>query len=238
MFVIAANLFLLSTNHLPGPRKQKQKNLKNPTRIRAFMQSLNAHGGPEIWKITALFFVMYTLCATQDIAVDGWALTMLSPRNVDKGSICNSVGQYVGYYIAFMLFLALSDADTCNSYLRSVPSPEPIATLSLFMQVFSVVFLITTVAVFLFKKESMLPHDLNNDSVSQAYGRVFGLLRLPAVRAITIMLLTMRIGFGCVDSVSRLKLQEFGVSKETMASIGTIMFPVRLWGGGEERESL
>ena len=33
--------------------------------------------------------------ATQDIAVDGWALTMLSPENVGYASTCNSVRNFV-----------------------------------------------------------------------------------------------------------------------------------------------
>ncbi len=32
--------------------------------------------------ITLLFFVAVLLAATQDIAVDGWALTLLSKRNI------------------------------------------------------------------------------------------------------------------------------------------------------------
>lgn len=33
--------------------------------------------GPQVALLTALFFTLYFLAATQDIAVDGWALTML-----------------------------------------------------------------------------------------------------------------------------------------------------------------
>lgn len=105
--------------------------------------------GPDVPTLTALFIFIYTLCATQDIAVDGcgpspsvaqkgfalppflfflrfiylsphlsWALTMLSPKNVDKASVCNSVGQSLGYFVSFILFLILSDPKTCNKYLR------------------------------------------------------------------------------------------------------------------------
>lgn len=37
---------------------------------------------PQIYLLTLCFFFINFLCATQDIAVDGWALTMLSRRNV------------------------------------------------------------------------------------------------------------------------------------------------------------
>lgn len=36
----------------------------------------------DIGAVTLLFFVLVLLAATQDIAVDGWALTLLSRRNV------------------------------------------------------------------------------------------------------------------------------------------------------------
>ena len=36
--------------------------------------------------ITVLFFVLVLLAATQDIAVDGWALTLLSRRHIGCGS--------------------------------------------------------------------------------------------------------------------------------------------------------
>ena len=43
-----------------------------------------------------------------DIAVDGWALTMLSRRNVGLASTCNSVGQTAGFFISFTGFLVLN----------------------------------------------------------------------------------------------------------------------------------
>jgi len=36
----------------------------------------------DVSSITILFFVLVLLAATQDIAVDGWALTLLSRRHI------------------------------------------------------------------------------------------------------------------------------------------------------------
>jgi PAT family acetyl-CoA transporter-like MFS transporter 1 len=36
----------------------------------------------DIASVTAVFFVLVLLAATQDIAVDGWALTLLSRKHV------------------------------------------------------------------------------------------------------------------------------------------------------------
>lgn len=66
----------------------------------------------------------------KDIAVDGWALTMLSRKNVGYASTCNSVGQTAGYFMGNVLFLALESADFCNKYLRIEPKDTGIVTLS------------------------------------------------------------------------------------------------------------
>lgn len=52
--------------------------------------------GDSVPVLTALFFSLNFLGATQDIAVDGWALTMLKRCNVGHASTCNSVGQTAG----------------------------------------------------------------------------------------------------------------------------------------------
>lgn len=86
--------------------------------------------GPDVTALTVTFFLFEFLAATQDIAVDGWALTMLSRENVGYASTCNSVGQTAGYFLGNVLFLALESADFCNKYLRFEPQPRGIVTLS------------------------------------------------------------------------------------------------------------
>ena len=51
---------------------------------------------PDVHALTRLFFSFYLLAATQDIAVDGLALTVLSERNKELGATCNAIGQSVG----------------------------------------------------------------------------------------------------------------------------------------------
>ena len=41
------------------------------------------------------------LAAPQDIAVDGLALTALSPRNRELAATCNAIGQSAGYLLAY-----------------------------------------------------------------------------------------------------------------------------------------
>lgn len=84
---------------------------------------------PNVPFLTAIFFSLNFLAATQDIAVDGWALTMLKRCNVGHASTCNSVGQTAGYFLGYVAFIALESSTFCNSYLRSIPSDEGLVTL-------------------------------------------------------------------------------------------------------------
>lgn len=56
--------------------------------------------GPQVTVLTIFFLFLYFLMATQDIIVDGWALTMLSRENVGYASVCNSIGQSFGFFLA------------------------------------------------------------------------------------------------------------------------------------------
>jgi hypothetical protein len=55
----------------------------------------------------------------QDIAVDGWALTLLPPHHIEYASTCQTLGMNTGYFTSFTIFLALSNAEFCNKYIRS-----------------------------------------------------------------------------------------------------------------------
>ena len=130
---------------------------------------------PRVYLLAVIFFVINFLCATQDVAVDGWALTMLSKRNVVYGSTCNTVGQTVGFTLGYLVFPALESPEVCNRYFRSIPQPEGMVTLAgelknihfvIFLSInqskflgflffWSMVFLITTTLVCLLKSESV-----------------------------------------------------------------------------------
>lgn len=112
----------------------------------------------DVKGVTAFFFLLYFLMATQDVAVDGWALTMLSKRNRGKGPLCNSIGQNLGYFLSFVGFLALNDAETSENLWRplfGLPSKpgEGLVSLGGFVRFTGAVMLILTTFVAIFKKE-------------------------------------------------------------------------------------
>ncbi|RHY63415.1 hypothetical protein DYB38_007442 [Aphanomyces astaci] len=202
---------------------------------------------PDVHQLTAFFFALYFLMATQDIAVDGWALTMLSPKNVGYASTCNSIGQTLGYFIAYVGFLALNDPATCNAYLRSEPNlvtgdarpsiheEESLTTIRLyiglvtlpsFMTFWGYIMLATTVFVWICKTEQ--PHLDHNLTIRDTYHQMWTVMQLPSVLALTIVQLTCKMAFAATDSVSSLKLVEYGVQKEKLALLSPVLVPLGL----------
>uniref|UniRef100_A0A8C6RDD4 Solute carrier family 33 (acetyl-CoA transporter), member 1 n=1 Tax=Nannospalax galili TaxID=1026970 RepID=A0A8C6RDD4_NANGA len=153
---------------------------------------------PDVVALTVAFFLFEFLAATQDIAVDGWALTMLSRENVGYASTCNSVGQTAGYFLGNVLFLALESADFCNKYLRFQPQPRGIVTLSDFLFFWGTVFLITTTLVALLKKENKEVSVVKEETqgITDTYKLLFAILKMPAVLAFCLLILTSKLLLG------------------------------------------
>ena len=115
---------------------------------------------PNVLFLTVCFFIFYLLAATQDIAVDAWALTMLSKKNKGWQSTCNSVGQTLGVHLAFVfsivvkdrnsVFLALNEPTFLSSIRGSV---GPILTLHQFCLFWGVVYIMYTLYILFFIEE-------------------------------------------------------------------------------------
>ena len=104
-----------------------------------------------VWVTTQFFFAVF-LVATQDIAVDGWAITILSPEFRKYGSTCQAIGQNIGFFVSYTIFLAFSSADFCNSYIRSIPEEGGLLSLGGYMYFWGIGFILVSLLLFL-KKE-------------------------------------------------------------------------------------
>lgn len=208
----------------------------------------------NIMAITSLFLVAVMLAATQDIAVDGWALTLLPKEHVGWASTCQTVGMNIGYFASFTVFLALNDPAFCNQYLRDAPMDEGVVSLSSYVRFWGWVYVVVTLMIAVLKVENPAQqhkcrvaraakqngcHPAQGaeggeeegesfGSVGEAYAALWGVVRLPAVRRLAAMLLTCRVGMLAAEMASPLKLLEKGVTKEALAGLVLIEFPVEL----------
>lgn len=111
---------------------------------------------PPVLVITALFFTLVTFAATQDIAVDGWALTLLSQENLSYASTAQTVGLNIGYFMSFTVFLALNSVEFGNKYLRTATNRQdyPVLSLEAYLKIASIAFVLVTLWLAFFKDES------------------------------------------------------------------------------------
>ncbi|TFY70069.1 hypothetical protein EVJ58_g9 [Rhodofomes roseus] len=171
--------------------------------------------------LTAAFTTLVFLSATQDIAVDGWALTLLSEDNLSYASTCQTIGLNTGYLLSYTVFLALNS--TAFAYVLDV-----------FSFCVSMVSFGTTVWLF-FEKEVCHPPQC----VPKTFVRIEPRTRIVALTRLTIVdvqtLLTVhlfaKIAFQAHDAVTSLKMVEKGLGREDMAIAVLIDFPFSILGG-------
>ncbi|WPT11235.1 Putative membrane protein [Picochlorum sp. SENEW3] len=230
-------------------------------------------------KVTVYFFVLVLLAATQDIAVDGWALTLLSRKNVGYAATCQTIGMNIGYFSSFTIFLALNDPAFCAAYFGMDKNGPPLVSLKQYLEIWGWAYLVVTLFVGVLKKERpvhaqshqsvvreedeesvvvdqaaptlgprpskrmvtrKMSHVENGMEVSKeqqtnayksikhAYTQLWRTVRLPPVKMLCVVLIVARLGMLPAESAAPLKLLEKGVSKEALASLVLIEFPIEL----------
>lgn len=181
--------------------------------------------GPDVKTLTSFFTVLYFLMATQDIAVDGWALTMLSRGNVGYASSCNAIGQVLGFFFANQGFIVLSDQKWCHKFLGL---SDPLFDLASFMTFWGAVFIILTLLVWAFKTELALDTADEPEGVVETYKQMWSISQLKHVRTFILVLMTSRIALAPNDSVSLFKMQEYGMPKEDIATLSPFLLLLSL----------
>uniref|UniRef100_A0A8R1DKG8 Acetyl-coenzyme A transporter 1 n=1 Tax=Caenorhabditis japonica TaxID=281687 RepID=A0A8R1DKG8_CAEJA len=201
---------------------------------------------PNVFFLMLIFLPLNFLAATQDIAVDGWALTMLSKKNVGYASTCNAVGQTAGFFLGNVVFLALESVEFCNDFLRSKDNQKDTGIVDLAGYVFfwGWVFIVTTTLVMILKREvdkSVPAADRNGQvaeteedegelelGVAESYAVLFKILKLKPIHWMVAILLTGKLAFAASDGMTSLKLIDMGIPKARLASIGVFLTPVQI----------
>eukprot|EP00762_Andalucia_godoyi_P004328 ANDGO_05465.mRNA.1 Uncharacterized protein C21B10.09 len=152
-------------------------------------------------------FLIVFFVATQDIAVDGWGLTLLSPANVSHAGTCQSVGLSLGYFISFTVFLGLRE----YGYVT-------FEAFALFIGVANIALSV----VLMFVREC---NGADSLGLRSTYTAMWKLLKLPSIRRLCAVLLISKVAFSAADSLNSLKLIEKGFKMTDMASLVLLEFP-------------
>ena len=173
----------------------------------ATLSSNGPEFSPDIIGLTVAFFFLVFFAATQDVAVDGWALTMLKPKNVGYASTCNSIGQTTGWCLGFILYTVLDDAGVID--------------LAQFFLFWGIIFIVTTLIIAIFKKEKnqQLTQEKDDENaqeeepdlgIVETYKIIWKIICHPLVPLLIVFLLTAAIGFTAAEEITNLKLISAG----------------------------
>ncbi|KAI5464203.1 acetyl-coenzyme A transporter 1 [Mariannaea sp. PMI_226] len=193
--------------------------------VESMMDTAGKPGGITAFSFMLWWFFLVLMCATQDIAVDGWALTLLTPGNVSYASTAQTVGLTAGHFMSYTVFLAFNAADFANKWFRTVPSDEGLVSLGGYLRFWGWTYIIVTLSLGAFKREEK---SHNEDGVWDVYRIMWGILKLKNVQTIIIVHLIAKIGFQANDGVTNLKLLDKGFGKDNMALTVLIDFPFEI----------
>lgn len=111
------------------------------------------------------------------------------------------MGQTAGFFLGYVLFLALESPYFCNKYLRTVPEDTGLVTLSSFLLFWGWVFIVTTTIIAIFKHEANDTVHSNESQVKgmkdivNAYKQLYTIVKLPAVRTLALVLFTAKVQY-------------------------------------------
>lgn len=118
--------------------------------------------------------------------------------NVGHASTCNTVGQTAGFFLGYVLFLALESPYFCNKYLRNIPQDTGLVTLSSFLLFWGWIFIIVTTLIAIFKHEAKdIPNKdrqvKGTKDIVNAYKQLYTIVKLPSVRTLALVLFTAKV---------------------------------------------
>ncbi|KAK3943101.1 acetyl-coenzyme A transporter 1-domain-containing protein [Diplogelasinospora grovesii] len=195
------------------------------SKVEGMMELTGKPGGPTVWGFTGWWFFLVLMCATQDIAVDGWALTLLTPGNVSYASTAQTVGLTAGQFLSFTVFLAFHSKDFANRWFRTEPLEHGLMSLGGYLTFWGWAYIAVTVGLALLKREERTK---NEDGIWDVYNIMWGVLKLKNIQTIIIVHLIAKIGFQANDGVTNLKLLDKGFGTENMALTVLIDFPFEI----------
>lgn len=191
----------------------------------SMMNHAGDNGGQAVWGFTWWWFGLVFMCATQDIAVDGWAITLLSTENLSYASTAQTVGLTAGQFLSSTIFLAFNSKEFANKWFRPVPLETGLISLSGMLAFSGWLYLIVTIGLAVFKREDLAK---NEEGVWDTYKVMIKILKLRNVQALMLVHFIAKIGFQANDGATTLKLLDKKFGQDNLALTVLIDFPFEI----------
>ncbi|KAK7064621.1 GYF domain-containing protein [Favolaschia claudopus] len=189
------------------------------------VQVLMDDAANHVNQLTFLFTSLVFFSATQDIAVDGWALTLLSHESLSYASTCQTIGLNTGFFASFTVFLAF------NSEAFTTKWGVPHLTLSAYLKFWCVMSYAVSLWLLFFKKERKEHLSDADLSIKAVYKQIWAVCKLRHVQLLIVVHFFAKVGFAANEAATSLKMVEKGFLREDLAIAVLIDFPFQIAGG-------
>lgn len=158
---------------------------------------------------------------------------MLQRKNIGYAATVNCVGQSLGGLLGFVVFLILESKDFCNKFIFDEPRDEGLVKFSGFLKFWGIAFLTMTAAVGLFKRESSeAEEELRSHpdfGIKKAYPILWKIIKLKPILMLGSMFSTVDLSFAAIDTVTNLKLIDYGIPRDKIALFNVPSYIVQLF---------
>lgn len=162
--------------------------------------------------LTILVFCVLFLTASQDICVDGWALTLFATSNVVWQSTSQTIGQTLGRFLGSSFLLTFESANFTNRYIRIPLSLETqdtgLFTLPQFIRFWGIGFLIVTFLIaFLFREGPQIQNDeKKNLKLIHTYISIIKLFKKKCMLQLAFILVLSPFGYAATYFMTNIAL--------------------------------
>ncbi|CAF1298887.1 unnamed protein product [Adineta ricciae] len=177
--------------------------------------------------LTIIFFIVVFLTATDDVCIDGFAITLFATTNPQWASTSQGIGQTFGRFLGSSFLLTLESANFTNKFIRAplaLPSQTSgLFSLAQFIRVVAVIFVLVTICViFVREKQETVhadDHKASDLSLMKVYHSILKLLKKKCIQQLAIIMLLLPIPFVPFQAMSNLALISHGVPRDSLALV-------------------
>jgi PAT family acetyl-CoA transporter-like MFS transporter 1 len=165
--------------------------------------------------LTIIFFFIIFLTATEDICIDGLAISLFAMTNPQWASTSQTIGQNLGQFASSSFLLTFESSNFTNRFIRkplSLPlQSSGLFSLEQFVRFIAVTFLIVTICLIVFLREKQEVLNINGEktndfSVIKTYLSIIKLLKKKSIRQLTLVSLLSPIGLVAIQYMTELSL--------------------------------
>jgi MFS transporter, PAT family, solute carrier family 33 (acetyl-CoA transportor), member 1 len=171
----------------------------------------------RVTELTIIFFFIILFTTTQDICVDGWALSLFSSSNTVWQSITQMIGQPLGSFLGSSILLTFESSKMSNLLVRQplgmALQSYGLFTLGQFIRFWGIMFLVVACIVAIFfhmqrhsSNSSYNDYDRVEFKLVDTYFYIIKLFKKKCFRQATLILIGPHMGYAATSAMTLVML--------------------------------